>query len=375
MGLKFTQAQPVKNTENTSASDFMNRDIALFGSSFSNKKKEFFYRELSILLKSGVTLKAALEIICESQEKKKDKARYEQILQEVLEGKLLSEAIASQKGFTIYEKHALQIADTTGQKEEITNDLYEFYKNKNKQRRQITSSLTYPVIVLLTAFGVTFFMLKYVVPTFEDTFNQNGVELPGLTKAIMSASNFVADNGGLLFIVLAAIIVGYLLAKKQFWYKKFMGNLLVKLPLIGKFIKRTYIVQFTHAMALLTKAKVPMVTSLGLVKDMIDFYPLQQSLSEIEVKIVQGERLYTTFGNSTFFEKKMIALLKVAEETNQTEYIFNKLYEQYRDDLVYQSGQLTTVLNPLLTIFVGLIVGIILLAMYLPMFQLSSLIG
>jgi len=353
----------------------LNRDISFFGSGLTNKKKEYFYRELSILLKSGVTLKTALEIICESQEKKKDKTRYEQMLEDVVGGKLLSEAIAKQKGFTTYEKHALNIADQTGQKEVITYDLYEYYQNKNKQRRQIIGSLTYPLIVLLTAFGITFFMLKFVVPTFENTFRQNGVELPGITKFIMSLSSFVEQNGWLLFFVLLFGIVGSLWLKKQQSYKKAMGSLMIKIPIIGKFVKRSYIVQFTHAMALLTKAKVPMVTAIKLVKDMIDFHPLKDSLEKIEENIIKGERLHTTFGESSFFEKKMIALLKVAEETNQTEYIFNKLYEQYRDDLAYQSSQLTNILNPILTIFVGLVVGFILLAMYLPMFQLSSLIG
>ena len=108
---------------------------------------------------------------------------------------------------------------------------------------------------------------------------------------------------------------------------------------------------------------------------MIDFYPLSRALSKIESEVLTGQSLHKAFRSNPFFEKKMVALLKVAEETNQTEYVFQKLYEQYRDDLVYKSGQLSNILNPVLTLFVGIVVGIILLAMYLPMFQLSSLIG
>lgn len=376
MGINFENTTTTnKKPEGTALADLLNKEITLFGGKFNSKKKESFYRELSILLQSGVSLKSTLEIMLESQEKKKDKAFISSLIEKVVGGKLLSEAIAELPGFSVYEKHALKIADRTGQKETITADLYQYYLNKNKQRRQLFSALTYPIIVMLTALGVTFFMLKFVVPTFQDTFRQNQVELPGITRFIIAISEFVSSNSWLLFFGLLLMLLVLSQIRKLESYKRFIGNFLLKIPLIGKHIKRSYIVQFTHAMTLLTKSKVPLVTAIGLVKEMIDFYPLSDGLSTIESRILSGETLHRAFGSSPFFEKKMIALLKVAEETSQTEYVFNKLYEQYRDDLVYQSNQLSNVLNPILTLFIGLVVGIILLAMYLPMFQLSSLIG
>lgn len=353
----------------------MNKDINWFGNRFGPKKKEYFYRELSVLLRSGVSLKVALEIMLESQEKKKDKAFIQGLIDKVVSGKLLSEAIADEPGFSTYEQHALRIADRTGQKEAITTDLYQYYFNKNKQRRQLYGSLTYPIIVMLTALVVTFFMLKFVVPTFQDTFRQNQVELPGITRFIISISDFIVNNGWVLFIGTLILIIAFSFIRKTASYKRFIGRLLIRIPLIGKHIKRSYIVQFTHAMSLLTKSKVPLATAIGLVKEMIDFYPLSRALSKIESEVLTGQSLHKAFRSNPFFEKKMVALLKVAEETNQTEYVFQKLYEQYRDDLVYKSGQLSNILNPVLTLFVGIVVGIILLAMYLPMFQLSSLIG
>lgn len=108
---------------------------------------------------------------------------------------------------------------------------------------------------------------------------------------------------------------------------------------------------------------------------MVDFYPLQNSLGQIENDILMGEKLSVSFSKHEIFDKKIIALLKVAEETNQTEYIFQRLYDQYSNEVEYQSKTITNVLNPLLTLMVGFIVGVILIAMYLPMFKLSSVIG
>ncbi len=112
-----------------------------------------------------------------------------------------------------------------------------------------------------------------------------------------------------------------------------------------------------------------------MVRKMVDFYPLQNSLKQVEADILMGERMSFSFHKHKIFDKKIIALLKVAEETNQTEFIFQRLYDQYSKDVEYQSQTITNVLNPLLTLMVGFIVGVILIAMYLPMFKLSSVIG
>ncbi len=128
-------------------------------------------------------------------------------------------------------------------------------------------------------------------------------------------------------------------------------------------------------MMLLTNSKIPVINGLSMVRKMVDFYPLQNSLKIIENDILIGERLSISFSKHKIFDKKIIALLKVAEETNQTEYIFQRLYDQYAHEVEYQSKTITNVLNPLLTLMVGFIVGVILIAMYLPMFKLSSVIG
>ena len=112
-----------------------------------------------------------------------------------------------------------------------------------------------------------------------------------------------------------------------------------------------------------------------MIREMVNFHPLQKSLHDIEADILQGERMSESFKKHQLFDKKMIALLKVAEETNQTEYVFKKLYNQYSKEVEYQSKTITNILNPILTLMVGFIVGVILIAMYLPMFRLSSVIG
>lgn len=376
MGIKFEHIPTVKRPETQkSKKNILNREISLFGNSFSNKSKEQFYSELSMLLNSGVNLKRALDLISEMQKREKDKKLVDDISNQIVAGSSLSEALQKNKSFTPYEYHAVKIGEQTGQLNKITNDLREFFNRKTELKRQLISSLSYPLIVLITACGVVFFMLRYVVPMFVDIFKQNRVELPWLTKIIVELSGVVVNNGWIFIFSILVILVLFKIVSQKEWYYRFIGNLQIKIPVLGSYIKKIYLIQFTQAMALLTNARIPVVSGIALVRDMIRFYPLEKTLVIIEKDIVQGKKLHESFAEHPFYDKKLIALLKVAEETNQTEYIFQKLYDQYSLEIKYQGQIISNVLNFLLTLFVGLIVGVILVAMYLPMFKLSSVIG
>lgn len=376
MGIKFENIATAKKVDTQkSKTSFLNREISLFGNSFSNKAKEQFYSELSVLLNSGVNLKRALDLISEMQNKQKDKKLIDDISNQIVAGSSLSEALQRNKNFTPYEYQAIKIGEQTGQLNKITNDLREFFNRKTELSRQLISSLSYPLIVLITACGVVIFMLRYVVPMFVDIFKQNRVELPWLTKIIVKLSGFVVNNGWIVLILIVLMTILFKVVSKKEWYYRFIGDLQIRIPVMGNYIKKIYLIQFAQAMALLTNARIPVVSGIALVREMIRFYPLEKTLVTVEKDIVQGKKLFESFAEHSFYDKKLIALLKVAEETNQTEYIFQKLYDQYRMEIKYQGQIISKILNFLLTLFVGLIVGVILVAMYLPMFKLSSVIG
>ncbi|HAT66224.1 MAG TPA: type II secretion system F family protein [Flavobacteriaceae bacterium] len=376
MGIKFDTSHKELGKEDTKEKkSILHKEIQLFGNGFSNRSKEDFYGELSVLLNSGINLKTALQIISEMQKKQKDKGLIERISANIVTGNSLSEALKEEKYFTQYEQQAIRIGEQTGQLPRITEDLRAYFNRKNELKRQIISSLSYPIIVLLLALVIVFFMLRFVVPMFVDIFKQNNVALPWITNQIVKLSHLVSVSGWYLLLVFILIIVGYRWLSKTQWYYRVSGKLQLKIPILGNYLKRIYLIQFTQAMALLTQAKIPVVTGIGLAKDMIRFYPLVSTLGDIELDLVQGEKLHESFSKYPIYDKKMIALLRLAEETNQTEYIFQKLYDQYSTELKYKGQMITSVFNLLLILFVGAIVGVILIAMYMPMFELSSVIG
>jgi len=354
---------------------FLQKEINFFESSFSNKIKEDFYTELSVLLKAGIALKEGLELIENTLNKKRPKNILQQLSQSIVAGSSLSSAIKCHKEFSNYEYFSLKIGEETGTLAQVTEQLGAFYSRKNEQRRNVISALTYPMIILTTAVLVVGFMLQFVVPMFQDIFEQQNVDLPVITKFIIGCSEFMTSYGILVIIFIFGIFVSRVFYIRKPWYKKTKDTLISKVPFLGEFIKKVYLSQFTQAVTLLTASKVPVVNSIQLVKQMINFYPLQKALETVEQDLLKGKSLSESLNPHTLFDDKMVALVKVAEETNQNEFIFERLNTQYNSQVQQRSKLLSTIMEPVIIMFVGVLVGVILIAMYLPMFKLSNVLG
>jgi type IV pilus assembly protein PilC len=371
----ISKKQSIDKSPSFRIEKFLKKEISFFNKPFSNKKKEVFYTELSVLLNAGITLKNSLSLIEEEQKKEVDKNLIKKIIENLVQGQTFSEAIKHSKVFSEYEYYSLKIGEETGSLQKVSKELGLFYRRKNEQRRTILNALSYPLIVIITAIFAVVFMLQFVVPMFVGIFKQNKVEIPWITKVIVSASEVFQHNFFNIFILISVLIIfRYFISKKR-WYKKWTSKILLKIPYIGELSRKIYISQFTQATALLVSAKVPLLHCIQLTKKMIDFYPLQFALMSIENEIIQGKELSESLSNYPIFDKKMISLLKVAEQTNQNEYIFGRLTEQYTEDIQYQSKLLSTVLEPVIMVFLGALVAVILIAMYLPMFKLSTIIS
>lgn len=353
----------------------LKKEIVLFGSGFSNKKKHAFYHELGVLLNAGITIKEALNLIIESFKKQADKQVFEDILQQVINGKPFSQALHSHKYFSEYEYYSLKIGEETGTTARVCWELGIFYERKNEQRRIVGAALTYPAIVISTALIVVVFMLTFVVPMFEGIFRQNNTELPFLTRVIVKMSSLTQQYGFIFIILIIGLVIAARMFKDNHAYRSLLHGFILKIPVLGPFTTKVYLAQFTQAVSLLTAAKVPMLNSIQMVAKMIRFVPLQNALQDVEQNILKGRSLSESLKGNSLFDSRIISLVKVAEETNQTEYVFTQLNEQYSQEVVQQSKVMSTVLEPLIIVFVGVIVAVLLIAMYLPMFQLSSAIG
>ncbi|MFN3402663.1 MAG: type II secretion system F family protein [Cytophagaceae bacterium] len=350
----------------------LNKDISLFGSGFSDKKKESFYHELGILLQAGVDIKTTLEIITDNQVKEKDKLLFEEIKKQVVSGSTLSNAIKQSGQFSAYEFYSLQIGEETGKLPLVLKELAGYYQKKIKQKRQIIGALTYPSIVLATSVAAIVFMLNFIVPMFADIFKRFGGELPAITAFIIETSAFFSNYFYLIILFILGIVICIYSQRKTLWFRRFSSVLILKIPFVGELVRKIYLARFCHSMTLLISAKIPILRAITLVKQMIGFYPIEVSLDKIEKDILNGKSLHNSLSTFSIYPKRMISLIKVGEEVNQLEMFFEKVSSQYSDEVEHQTSLISSMVEPFMIIFLGVIVGFILIAMYLPLFQLSS---
>lgn len=374
MGFDLKNIQDSKKPSGFDIDKLLKTEIHLFANhGFSNKKKEAFYTELNVLLKSGLTLKDALTISIEEQKKKKDKERLQFILNSLIEGRSLFESMKLKKDFSPYEYYSIQIGEKTGSLQKVIEQLADFYKRKNAQRRMISSALSYPIIVLITAFLAITFMLKFVVPMFEGIFQQNNKELPSITKFIISLSNYFSSYFYHGLVVILILVLAGLISKNKNWYRGLRTGILIKIPFVGEFQRKIKLAQFTQSMYLLTSSKVAILEALELTKKMINYLPVEKALDKVAKQLLTGKSLYESFKNQKIFDSRMSSLIKVAEETNQNEVIFKRLADQYNEEVDYRAKLISSTIEPIIILVLGSIVAIILIAMYLPMFTMSNL--
>jgi type IV pilus assembly protein PilC len=353
----------------------LNKDISLGSKKLNDKKKANFYNDLYILLSSGIDLRSTLELMCEEVTKKDEKEIYESIKNKVLSGCGLSEALEQTGKFSAYEFYSIRIGEETGCLIDVLKDIGIYFTKKIEQKRKMTGAFAYPVFVLSAAVLAVVFMLTFVVPMFEDIFARFGNDLPYLTKVVINVSNFISNHVALLLTLLLLIAVGIYYLRKNEKFKQLQSAWLLHIPFFGELSRKMYLARFCLAMALLTGAHTPLLHALGLVKKMITFYPLQKSIDTMEHDIMHGKTLHESMSKFSIYDRRMLSLVKVGEEVNQLDTVFNRLKTQYMDDVDYRTGMMGSILEPLMIILIGLFVGVILIAMYLPIFKLSTSIG
>jgi type IV pilus assembly protein PilC len=351
---------------------FLGKDIRLFGGILPDKIRESFYLELGTLLEAGVDIRTALDLIMEEQTKKTYKTLFGQIAREIENGSALSAALKKKDCFTAYEYYSVQIGEETGKLIVVLKELALFYQKKIKQSRQIIGAMTYPAIVLAVAFGAVSFMMAYVVPMFADVLKRSGGELPVITQLVLSFSNWLKAYAGILALLCVLVIVLVISQRNKEYFRNWSARIVLRIPVVGGIVRKIFLSRLANTLSLLIGSKIPIVQAIQLVRKMIRFYPIEKSLEEVEGNILTGMPLHKSLGRHSIYPAKMISLIKVGEEVNQMELFFNKISEQYSNEVEYQTGMLSKFIEPLIIVILGLVVGVILIAMYLPLFKLGQ---
>ncbi|MFK5854490.1 MAG: type II secretion system F family protein [Bacteroidota bacterium] len=339
---------------------------------FSNKKKQIFYNDLSVLLSSGINLVSALDLVSNGFKKEKDKKQIRSFITELTEGKSFSEILKDTNRFSPYEYYSIKIGEETGKLKEILTELSNYINGRIQQKRKVVSAFSYPFIILLTAIIAIAFMLNFIVPMFEEIFKRFDKELPMLTKIVIKISQNFSTYSLIILMIVAIIFLINFLFRNNDRYQFITSSIMLNIPIFGVLINKVILARFCLTMELLLSAKTPLVESIRLSKNMISMFVFKDALSKIEQNIYEGVSLHDSMQQFKIFDIRMLALIKVAEEVNKMEEIFKQLKEQFNNDIEYQTGIISSIMEPMLIVFIGLFVGMILVSMYLPIFKIST---
>jgi type II secretory pathway component PulF len=343
----------------------------------SNKELVEFIRIFNLLLYSKVGITDSLELILKKTGNEYLQQMLKAIIKDLKAGVSLSKSFSKYPGYfsNIFIAN-LKVAEETGQIAEVVGDYSNYLEKIQNLKRKIAQAVRYPVFVLLIAVGVVFFMLFYIIPTFQSLFTSVKTKLPDLTQFLMDVSIFCVKNN--LIILLLAMMVGimiYSISKSKRLKYDILEKVVWRLPLISTLYLNNLLARFSLSMAILLKSKVGLIDALKISKNVTDNQSFQNQIDKITRKIVKGESFSSNLENSKYFDFTFTRLLAAGEESAELDKVFYIISDYYSKQFDYYLESATSLLEPALILFIGIIVAVILIGLYLPMFDIINYFG
>jgi type IV pilus assembly protein PilC len=365
--LRRQQITPTKMSEK--GKEF---NMPTFGGSVSAKELAVFTRQFSVMIDAGLPLVQCLEILAGQQENKMFQKVLTGTRAAVEGGSNLSTAMKQYpKVFDPLYSNMVEAGETGGILDTILQRLSTYIEKNVKLKAAVKSALIYPIGVLSIAGGVITLLLWKVVPIFATLFAGLGVDLPLPTKIVIGLSNFVGSIFGLLIVVgIVAGIVGL-----KIWYGTTQGryildSIVLKLPILGMLMRKIAVARFTRTLGTLISSGVPILEGLDITARTSGNAVVERALFQVRKSLEEGKSLTEPLRDSNVFPGMVTQMIAVGEQTGAMDAMLQKIADFYEDEVDVAVKDLLTALEPIMIVFLGLVVGGVVISMYLPLFTL-----
>src|ERR1700730_365940 len=365
--LKRQQITPTKMSEK--GKEF---NMPTFGSGVNAKELAIFTRQFSVMIDAGLPLVQCLEILASQQDNKTFQKVLINTRSAVEGGTTLSAAMKqSPKVFDPLYTNMVEAGETGGILDTILQRLSTYIEKNVKLQAAVKSALIYPIGVLTIAGGVIFLLLWKVVPIFATLFAGLGVDLPLPTKIVIALSHFIGSIFGLLIVVgLVASIVGL-----KIWYGTPQGRfvldtVILKLPILGNVMRKIAVARFTRTLGTLISSGVPILESLDITAKTSGNAVVERALFKVRKALEEGKSLTEPLKESGVFPGMVTQMIAVGEQTGAMDAMLQKIADFYEDEVDAAVKDLLTALEPIMIVFLGVVVGGVVISMYLPLFSL-----
>ncbi|NJN29901.1 MAG: type II secretion system F family protein [Synechococcales cyanobacterium RM1_1_8] len=373
--------QDIKEKKSLDLKDLGKIDINEMLASVTIKDKAVFSRQLAVMVNAGVPIVRALGILSDQSTNPKLKAALVELSNDVQQGSPMSESMRkSPKVFDRLYIAMIQAGEIGGVLDEVLNRLSKLLEDNARLQNQIKSALTYPLVVggfaVLVFLGLTIFLIPIFAGIFEEL---DGIELPLLTAVMLQISAFLRNP--VTMALLIAIIIGISFATGQYYRtpigRRNLDGLMLRLPLFGDLIQKNSVARFSRTFGALTRAGVPILTALEIVRDTAGNQVIADSVDKARVEVQSGGMISSALADTkpATFPAMSLQMMMIGEETGELDAMLMKVADFYEDEVEQAVKALTSIIEPVMIVVVGGMVAVILLSMYLPMFKVFDGLG
>jgi type IV pilus assembly protein PilC len=335
-----------------------------------------FTRQFSTMIDAGLPLVQGLTILAEQSENKTFKTILKEITKDVEGGSTLAEAMRKHpKVFDELFVNLIAAGEVGGILDTILRRLADYIEKAEKLKSRIKGAMTYPLVVVAIAVLVIAVILIFVIPVFEDMFAGFGAALPAPTQLVVNMSRFIKGNFHFIIIGLVALIVGIKQYRNSKQGRKSTDGLMLKLPIFGELLKKVAVSRFTRTLGTMIQSGVPILDSLEIVAKTSGNVILEEIIYEVRGSIAEGQTIAEPLSETDIFPGMVVQMISVGEATGALDTMLGKIADFYDDEVDAAVEALTSMLEPLLMLFLGGSIGGLVIAMYLPIFQMAAAMG
>ena len=350
-----------------------------FGKGVKAQDILIFAKQFSTMLKAGLPVLNALNLLIEQTTSPNMKAVIEKIKKDLEAGNALSKCFENHpKVFDIVTVNLIKAGEASGKLDIFLERIVLSLEKREKIKSQIKSALFYPGVLFSVAILVTIFMLIKVVPVFVKMYEGMGVEIPGPTAAIMSASAFMRSfsGGGLTLIFIVSFIFGFrYLIKTNYQIRKAWHSFVFKIPLFGNLIRKSILARVSLVMGNLNQAGVDILESLDIAKSVTTNTIVIEAIENIKKGVFSGESLTVLFSKEKVFPPTFSQLISVGEQTGSLDSMFASVAKYYEEEFDTAVSNLSSLIEPIMIVFMGATIGGLMIALYSPIFNVGAIIN
>lgn len=339
----------------------------------SDNEKINFTSNLSTMISSGLPMDQALETLYELAQSKKMKEVVGQLLRGVESGKPLSESMEEYKNvFSLTYISLVKAGEASGKLDQVLKRLSETLEKQRTFKSKIKGAMLYPTIILLVMSGVMAVIVVFVIPKLVEMYQSFQIELPLSTKLLIALSDFLRNKWYFAILIIAVIVFAFKKFSSSRSGSYFLAKILFRLPVLGVVLKERDLTEFSRTLALLTSSGVSIIDSLTITRDAVVSPLYKDSISDFIEVVKKGGALSTAIGSHKNFPIIISKLLKVGEETGTVDESLTKVSKYFEEEVDRKLDGLTTAIEPILMVILGVMVGGLILSVITPIYKLTS---